>query len=119
MDQNEAHKVADAFLQGRSLVEHYDEVVTPALSMAEQDRHKGALDEGREAFLFLSVSELIAELAEYSDESDLPKALGQPVRVLCVPANDQADEITSWILAQLVEQAAYTPVLFPIGSLLD
>src|SRR5205085_8293347 len=119
MDQNEAHKVADAFLQGRPLVELYDEVVIPALSMAEQDRHKGALDEGREAFLFLSVGELIAELAEHRRESDLPKVPAQAVRILCVPANDQADEITSSMLAQLVEQAGYPAVSFPIGSLLD
>lgn len=119
MDQNEAHKVADLFLQRRPLVELYDEVVVPALSMAEQDRHKGALDEAREAFLFLSVSELIAELAECKHESDSLKALDQCVRVLCVPASDQADEITSSMLAQLVEQAGYPALSFPVGSLLD
>jgi hypothetical protein len=140
MDQNEAHKVADAFLQGRPLVELYDEVLIPALGMAEQDRHKGALGEAREAFLFLSASELIAELAEYKHELDPAKAPDQPVnealltespvaeeastyrppgRVLCLPASDQADEITSSMLAQLVEQAAYPAVSFPVSSSLD
>jgi predicted PurR-regulated permease PerM len=66
MDQTEAHAIADRFLEGgKSLVELYDNVVIPALSLAEQDRHQGALDDARSNFLFLSIGELIAELTNY------------------------------------------------------
>ena len=65
MDQLEAHTVVDQFLKGRPLVELYDSVLIPALSMAEQDRHKGAIDTVREEFLFLSINEMIAEFSEY------------------------------------------------------
>jgi predicted PurR-regulated permease PerM len=66
MDQPEAHAIADRFLQGgRSLVELYDTVLIPALSLAEQDRHQGALDDARSNFLFLSIGELVAELTSY------------------------------------------------------
>ncbi len=44
MDQLEAHTIVGQFLKGRPLVELYDAVLIPALSMAEQDRHKGAID---------------------------------------------------------------------------
>jgi hypothetical protein len=50
MDLVEAHAVVGESLKGRPLVELYDSVLIPALSMAEQDRHKGALDTAREEF---------------------------------------------------------------------
>jgi predicted PurR-regulated permease PerM len=65
MDQTEAHHIADKFLEGHNLVDLYDGVLLPALSLAEQDRHKGFLDETRSAFLFQSATELIAELTDY------------------------------------------------------
>ena len=66
MDQAEAHVIANRFLEGgKSLVELYDSVLIPALSLAEQDRHQGALDDVRSNFLFLSIGELVAELTNY------------------------------------------------------
>jgi hypothetical protein len=50
MDLVEARAVVGESLKGRPLVELYDSVLIPALSMAEQDRHKGALDTAREEF---------------------------------------------------------------------
>jgi predicted PurR-regulated permease PerM len=100
MDQIEAHAIADRFLEGgKSLVELYDTVVIPALSLAEQDRHQGALDDARSNFLFLSIGELIAELTNYHPKNhvdsipsniltsdDLPVSLA-PTHTL---ANDHA-----------------------------
>ena len=65
MDQLEAQTIVSEFLKGRPLVELYDSVLIPALSMAEQDRHKGALGAAREEFLFLSINEMVVELSEY------------------------------------------------------
>ncbi len=50
MDSAEAHTIFEDFLKSRPLIELYDSVFVPALAMAEQDRHKGALDETRETF---------------------------------------------------------------------
>ena len=69
MDQLEAHTIVNQFLKGKPLVELYDSVLIPALSMAEQDRHKGAIDAVREEFLFLSINEMIAEFSEYLGSS--------------------------------------------------
>ncbi len=126
MDPVEARSVAETFLKGRPLVELYDEVLIPALGLAEQDRHKGALDEAREAFLFLSTGELVAELADYRPDNEPPTApdsLHPPAlkasRVICVPAIDQADEITAAMLAQLLEQSGYIALAFPADSAWD
>jgi hypothetical protein len=124
MDQLEAHTIVDQFLKGKLLIELYDSVLIPALSMAEQDRHKGTIDSAREEFLFLSVNEMIAEFSEYeppadslsvdisapvSDAAELPSA-----RILCLPAHDRADEITAAMLAQILEQKGLAAISFPV-----
>ena len=128
LDQREAHSVIEAFLKDRSLVELYDEVMIPAMSMAEEERHQGALDEPRENFLIQSVNEFIAELADHGTaerfvESFPPGKSRQQVQVVCVPASDRADETTAAMLAQLLEFAGYSTVLFPVprspGDALD
>lgn len=123
MDQTEARNVADRFLEGRGLVDLYDEVVMPALIMTEQDRHKGALDEVRSSYLFQSATELVAELSDYrpppiNDPACDPNAA--PIRtnpVVCVPASDQADEIAATMLAQLLEQCGHKTLMLPAAAL--
>ena len=121
MDQGEARGIVDQFLKDRPLIELYDGVLIPALSMAEQDRHKGAIDAVREEFLFLSVNDMIAEFSEYrppvnSSEEQSPQLLPNVDyfngRVICLPAHDQADEITAAMLAQVLEQKGFAALSF-------
>ncbi|MGA2144082.1 MAG: AI-2E family transporter [Bryobacteraceae bacterium] len=124
MDQLEAQTIMSQFLRGRPLVELYDSVLIPALNMAEQDRHKGAIDAAREEFLFLSINEMIAELSEYQlttdgssaeDSVPIPDAAKRlSARIICLPAHDRADEITAAMLAQLLEQKGLAALSFPI-----
>jgi predicted PurR-regulated permease PerM len=138
LDQEDARTIATTFLKSHPLVSLYDEVLIPALTLAEQDRHKGALDETRETFLFLSISEIVSELAVYRTEGapvksrklnvlwrptrqrELPPSNPEPVpsavRVFCLPTNDQADEITSSMLCQLLERAGHGVLSLPVGS---
>ena len=117
MDDREARAVADVYLRENSLVQLYDSVIIPALSMAEQDRHKGALDSGREEFVFLSIKEMIAEFPEQTAQEPAPVIASG--RVLCVPANDEADEIAAAMLAQLLEQAGCPAVSLPLDPSLQ
>jgi len=121
MDQLEAHTVVDQFLKGRPLVELYDAVLIPALSMAELDRHKGAIDAVREEFLFLSVNEMIAEFSEYQLTDSSPGVAEYlNARIVCLPAHDRADEITAAMLAQILEQKGFSTLSFPVvGSSLN
>jgi predicted PurR-regulated permease PerM len=121
MDQLEARTIVDQFLKGKPLIELYDSVLIPALSMAEQDRHKGAIDAAREEFLFLSVNEMIAEFSEYQPADASTEAGPAPAlqaaehvdaRIICIAAHDQADEITAAMLAQLLEQHGFTTLSF-------
>jgi hypothetical protein len=125
MDQPEAHAIVDEFLKEKTLVELYDSVLIPALNLAEQDRHKGAIDTTREEFLFLSINEMITELSEFQlahDSSPAEDAAVESVpaerrsaRILCLPANDRADEVTAAMLAQLLEQAGLATLCLPIA----
>jgi methanogenic corrinoid protein MtbC1 len=119
LDEQEARAVADRYLQDHTLVELYDSVFIPMLTMAERDRHKGELDPAREEFLFLSVKEMLAELPDYSKLQ--PAAEGTAGawpggRVICIPANDEADEIGAAMLSQLLELDGRMSLSFPVDT---
>lgn len=140
MDQAEAHSMADRFLADHPLVEFYDTVLLPALGLEEQDRHKGGLEEARGNFVMLSTTELVAELSEHKSvavaapasrsgapapatveaneaqrrEEGVDPAHGSPV--ICIPAGDQADELSATMLAQLLEQTGQSTMLLPTAS---
>lgn len=121
MDDQEARSVADQYLSEHSLLQLYDSVIVPALTIAEQDRHKGAIDPEREEFLFLSLREMLSEFSESARDSTPetprePSGLTVSGRVLCFPAHDEADEIAAAMFAQLLEQAGCATVSFPLGS---
>jgi len=136
MDQPEALGIVFRFLKEKPLVELYDSVLIPALSLIEQDRHKGAIAADREEFLFLSLNELITELSEYQLARDSSLAGGAAAesgpaesglaesglaerpgaRILCLPANDRADEVTAAMLAQLLEQAGDAALCLPAAQ---
>jgi hypothetical protein len=100
MDQPEAHAIVVRFLKEKPLVEFYDSVLIPALSLAEQDRHQGAIDTTREEFLFLSINEMITELSEYQlarDSSSAEDAAAESgpaerlgARIICLPWSRRA-----------------------------
>ena len=128
LDDQEARAVAALYLHEHSLPQLYDAVIIPALTMAEQDRHKGALDRTREEFVFMSIKEMVVEfservlktdslLADASREETIPEvSVG---RVFCLPANDEADEITAAMLAQLLEQAGCAAVSFSVDAVVQ
>ncbi len=141
LDQDDARAIVQNYLQSNSLVNLYDRVMIPALALAEQDRHKGALDETRESFLFLSTSEIVSELAVYRPEDVSSKPRGfmsrlrmrtpaapagreifpasSSMRIFCLAANDQADEIASSMLAQLLERAGHGVIGLPVEPHLE
>ncbi len=139
MDQTEAHGVAESFLEDHTLLELYDQVVLPALVLSEEDRHKGVLDEVHSAWLYQSATELVAELTDYRsspvpgpDKERVTAPLAEPLvspscdpetvpewasPIVCVPAEDQVDEIAGTMLAQLLEQCGHRTMLLSVSAL--
>jgi hypothetical protein len=120
MDQQEAHAVANRFLENNSLVRLYDSVLIPALALVERDRHQGSLDDVRCNFFFLSIGELIAELTDYRPANPATATLPPPRQsdfaVICISASDQADELTNHMLGQLMEQASHQTLLLSAST---
>jgi len=121
MDDQEACAVAEEYLRENSLLQLYDLVILPTLTLAEQDRHKGDLDPEREEFVFLNLREMLAEFSENAQNAagESPEERPEqtnPGRILCFPAHDEADEIAAAMLAQLLEQAGRATISFPLGS---
>jgi predicted PurR-regulated permease PerM len=114
MDHAEASAVVEQFLKERPLLDLYEQVIVPALILAEQERHRGILEQKREEFIFLCLNEIIAELGEVADDS--PNAEPHPGRIFVIPAKDQADEISGALFAQLLERSGFAVISLPVGS---
>jgi len=112
-DQAEALEVVHEFLKDRPLLDLYQEVIIPALILTEQERHRGTLEASREEFIFLCLSEIIAELAEHEPPKENVIRSG---RVLLIPAKDAADEVAAALFAQLLELDGYVAISLPQGS---
>jgi predicted PurR-regulated permease PerM len=133
MDQTEALAVAEGFLDGKPIVELYDSVILPVLSLAEEDRHKGALSDVRWKFVLLSIGELVARLSEYqpnglvaeekSERSMLIEArratLQKEFAVICLSAGDKADELAAVMLTQLLERGGYMNLMIDADAISD
>ncbi len=115
-DEREAGEILETNLKDRSLEETYDEVLIPALVLAEEDRLHGELEEGTERFIRQAARELIEELGfkdadaqRTPDEASGARKDGageggeRPLRVMCVPVRDEVDELAAMMLAQSLE----------------
>jgi hypothetical protein len=128
-DQDEARQVLEQGLKEKSLEEVYSSVVIPALSLAEQDRHRNELDDDTQNFIYQSTRELIEELGDASSEgmahelkknsgpvpSQVPSR-GSGLDILCIPARDDADDVVAMLLAQLLEHRGHTARSVAIGT---
>ncbi len=117
VDQEDAAEMAEEMFKNTSLVDVYDSLMIPALVLAEQDRHRGDLDETQEEFIFQSIRDLVEDLAQRPDTVDVEASKGsapshvqekeapvQRASVLCIPAKDQADELAALMLAGLLQR---------------
>jgi predicted PurR-regulated permease PerM len=136
MDRNEAKQVLKRCRKDKPLDDLYDSVLIPALSLAEQDRHRNEIDEATETFVFQSIKESVEEINDQSLEqgelnvadadktvsidgsSSRPQggAANRAVYVVCMPVRDEADEITGTMLAHLLERAGYRTHILAIGT---
>jgi predicted PurR-regulated permease PerM len=133
MDLDEATEIAERFLKSKPLEELFDEVMIPALSMAEEERHAGRLAPARQQFIFHNTRLLVEEFAERAEASSTPlegKGNEAPARTVqegpkadaalmveCIPARDEADEIAALMLVQLLRRRGVSGKTLPSGFL--
>ena len=122
-DSDEASEVAEAHLAEHSLLETYDEVVLPALRLAEADRSRGTLASEDVVALARSAEEAIEELAEWRpkaapkdtevDEADTPpevEAVAEraALAILTLAARTPLDGVAAAMLALLLQRRGFT-----------
>jgi predicted PurR-regulated permease PerM len=140
MDQEEASDLVEEYLKEKELVELYDEILVPALGLAEHDRHRGLLDDARQKYIRQGMKELVEEVAERNEvpraevtepqeaqpkhdprngngDADHAQPEAQQTCVLCLPARDEADEIVAMMLSQVLEQAGCAARYMPTAAL--
>ena len=114
-DPEDAALLAQDFLKERPLIALYDEVILPALSMAEQGRQQGTLDDAKQRCLWENARTLVEEWADHIDAQPdkedgasevAPSLPPKPdyIAVACLPARDGSDEIAATIVTQLLER---------------
>src|SRR5579862_7751102 len=115
-DVEEAVEIAEEFLKENSPEKLYDTVIVPALSIAEEHRRAGRLDEEQGRALFRDALLIVEDLGARSLEIVNKEASDNRVegrgttrressetQVLSLPARSEADEIAALMLAQLLE----------------
>ncbi len=122
-DYEDASDVASEFLRNGSLEELYETLFVPALTLAERDRDAGRLNATQEAFIYESIAELIEEMRdefavsagnsappESGDDAPPPEVEDAETihrRILCLAAEDEADQIAAAMFAQLLTARGY------------
>ena len=103
MDAEEMLQIAEEHLEEHDLITFYDQVMIPALILAEEDRQTGRLAEMRQQFIFQNSRELIDDLGERdaSKRNQIALPIGK-AEVLCLPAKDDADEVVALMLVQIL-----------------
>ena len=117
LDAEDAGDVVEEYREEHTLTETLDDVMLPALALAERDRHAGNLTDERVAFLRKAMREILVEAGEQheplpSDSIDLndPSAIdtvAKGARVVLIPAGDDADEVVAMMLKQLLDRRGY------------
>ena len=118
MDEDEAEDVAEKYANEKGLPALYDDVVLPALALAEKDRHAHALEGQRERFIFDTARELVEYLEDRTrqDESDAKPAnvVQRAPPPLCIlAAQDEADHVAALVLARMLEAPEFNPYVIP------
>lgn len=127
--QHEVADQAEQSLKHLSLSDYYDEVLLPALVLAQGDFRRGALDEQHVHHINLTVRRLIDDLSTYEDKTpselrphvepqggELPQHSDLPVlgaenaasrwdgEIVCIAGGGPFDAIATSLLCQLLEK---------------
>jgi predicted PurR-regulated permease PerM len=124
-DLEEARDILDEGLKKASLLEVYDSIVVPALSLLQQHRQQDDLDETFAGVAVQNARDVVEELNEEyagpaggaSDEIEFPPSRGTGLlAVVCVPSRTHADETVGIMLAQVLERKGRPTECLPLAG---
>jgi predicted PurR-regulated permease PerM len=111
LDDEEAIDLAEEYANEHSLAALHATVLIPALALCERDRHRGAIDEERERFVFETVRRIIEEVEDrkaVKEEAAVVASAPRSMPAVCiVGAHDEADHLAGLALARLLPGADF------------
>ncbi|MGK2940484.1 MAG: AI-2E family transporter [Immundisolibacter sp.] len=122
-DVIEAEDLLDQAKATHTLAEACDLLILPALRLVEQDHDRGAIDQLKRQSMLDLLDSLIEEFFEPGQPNDEPphtpllNASGLPLKVLCLPAANTADELAARVFAALLEHKGIAVHLASITTL--
>ena len=131
-DEDEAEDLIEEYLQTHTLVETYDEVLVPALHAAKKDHVRGNLSDDDMLFIVQTTHDIVEDIGSHPPQQALPETTeatangldhnSSPlpkVQVMGCPARDQADEVTLFMLQQLLDPGHFEFELLPATMLVS
>ncbi len=121
-DDLEVSRLVQQHLAKSSVARTYDELLIPALRLAEHDRHAGLLSEAQEALVVDATRDLVDELGEVQAKSDRKPEEGPRTTsgsVLCIPVCDRADETVAEMIGQVLTSAGLHVELGSLSTLIS
>ncbi len=107
LEQDEALDVVQRHAKEHGAGAARGEVLIPALALAKRDRHRDALSDRRERFVYDTLVGILDEL----NGAELPD--GGPVDLCIVPAHDEADYIAGLVLARELGADHFNATVLP------
>src|SRR3954462_11472963 len=108
LDPEDAVKMVEHHASVHGAARTFDEVIIPALSLAEVDRRKGALEPARERFVFDQIRRMVEKLQPPASATPIT-----PSSICIVAAHDEADRIAALMAAKVVSPAQAYVVAAP------
>jgi len=109
--------LVESYLKANSRAALYDSVLIPVITTAEIDHRLGLLDDGQYALIQQSMRDIVEDLGArppvpFRIEIDTGKAVAArppapAVRVYCLPARAERDELAGTMLVQLLRQQGF------------
>jgi hypothetical protein len=105
-NRDEADELLEEVVRKQSRSEVCDAVIVPALQLAENDFERGTLTDAKRRLVFDHIEEWADNFIAYKEVPPAPP--GDPMmasfgaNVVCIPAEDEADEISAKLLTSLL-----------------
>ncbi len=123
--------LVENYLKANSRAALYDSVLIPVITAAEIDRRLGLLDDGQHTLIQQSVRDIVEDLGarppvpsgiEIDTEAVAARPPAPAVRVYCLPARAERDELAGTMLVQLLQQQGFeaqsAPTKLDVGELI-
>ena len=106
--EHDETELVDAFLKTKPLEELYDTVLIPVIATAEEDHRQGVLDNDQRDRIARATAEVIDDLRErYTSPMDEQVEEVEGIRIQCIPARAERDELAGAMLAHVLGQRGF------------